>query len=189
MDLIKDFVFKNIILRGKVPKEILKEAKNMVKFCRRYKDSPLSELRYLNNIGRNKYQCFIPFSMVNESFMLPYLNVCAKEYMKHYDSTDKRITILRLRNNDDNLLSYDIWINYCNLGDENKQHIHFDSIFAGILFVENDNEPTYFENGEVIIGNKGDFVIFPSSLLHWTEPQKSEKERITISFNFVAVDS
>jgi hypothetical protein len=94
-----------------------------------------------------------------------------------------------LRNNDDNLLSYDIWINYCNLGDENKQHIHLDSIFAGILFVENDNEPTYFENGEVIIGNKGDFVIFPSSLLHWTEPQKSEKERITISFNFVAVDS
>ena len=53
MDLIKDFVFKNIILRGKVPKEILKEAKNMVKFCRRYKDSPLSELRYLDNIGRN----------------------------------------------------------------------------------------------------------------------------------------
>jgi hypothetical protein len=189
MDLTKKFVFRNNILRGKVPTEILQEAKNMTKFCRQYKDSPLSELRYLDNIGKNTYQCYIPFSIVNESFMLPYLNVCGNSYLKHYDANDKRIVMLRLRNNDNNLISYDIWINYCNFGDQNKKHIHLDSNFAGILFVKNDNESTYFENGEVINGKKGDIVIFPSSLLHWTKPQKSKKERTTISFNFIALDN
>ena len=79
---------------------------------------------------------------------------------------------------------YDIWVNYCEQGDENKPHYHTDCLLAGILYVTNDNELTYFKNDVKINGNSGDLVIFPGDLLHWTKKQQSQKERVTISFNF-----
>ena len=188
MDLLTDFVLKRDILRGTIPQEILNEANDMVMFCRRYKNSKLSQLRYLHNIGTNDYQCFIPFNLVNESFMLPYLNLCAKRYHKNfYNSSNKDVKIGIKDYND--ILTYDIWINYCKLGDENKKHWHAFSNYAGIIFIKNDNELTYFENDEEVNGKEGDIIIFPATLSHWTKPQRSKKERVTISFNFVVFET
>lgn len=181
MNLTKDFIYKNRILRGKVPSCILDEIDSMVNYCRKYKDSPLAHFRYLNNVGKNSYQCFIPYSIVDVSMTLPYLNLCVSTYPRINDDT---IIILKQANIFYSSIVYDIWVNYCNLNDENKPHIHTDCIYAGIIFVENENELTYFENGEIINGNRGDLIIFPGNLVHWTKKQKSTKERITVSFNF-----
>lgn len=85
------------------------------------------------------------------------------------------------------------WVNINQEGNYNMPHNHgnFDG-FAGVLFVT-DAPGLHILNPSVGAlycdikkspeGNAGEIILFPKSLLHWVEPSKSEKDRITFAFN------
>ena len=105
----------------------------------------------------------------------------------------------------------DIWMNTYKKGDFQEIHDHSDgSDFSAVLFLddhESDFSNFYFYNrNSVEITNswrkilypkgynitinpkKGDFLFFPSHILHGVTPHKSHKKRRTISFNFKFLD-
>ena len=87
------------------------------------------------------------------------------------------------------------WVNINQEGNYNMPHNHGgtdSSGFAGVLFVTDapglhilNPRPgaPYYDVQRSPEGNAGEIIIFPKSLLHWVEPSKSEKDRITFAFN------
>jgi uncharacterized protein (TIGR02466 family) len=48
------------------------------------------------------------------------------------------------------------------------------------------NDPQYVPYGQATIGIKtGSMLIFPSHLLHWTEPNNTDKDRYSLAMNFM----
>jgi len=103
-----------------------------------------------------------------------------------------------------------IWINYNNKFDYNTRHIHSDSIFSGVYYVQCDlDKPaniSFFHPGHDLINClwKSNYVenfiecnsplwsyipvpnlliLFPSWIYHQVEPNRSKKTRISISFD------
>ena len=84
------------------------------------------------------------------------------------------------------------WANINQEGNYNVPHNHGFEGFAGVLFVT-DAPGLHILNPSVGArryevkkspkGNAGEIILFPKSLLHWVEPSKSEKDRITFAFN------
>lgn len=78
-----------------------------------------------------------------------------------------------------------------------QPHNHGMTGYSGVLYVEYDpghHAPTHFISpfpnfidGEAIhqapFVTEGDLILFPSSILHYTHPNKSEKNRTVLSFN------
>jgi len=180
--IVIDFEYKKDIFRFRLPDELYIECLNISEECRKFKNHKLNYLRYLNNVGKNNYQCFIPIRYLQEGFFLPYFNDMFNKaiYATYNIKTNYVIKIINTEFND---FMYDIWVNYCNKGDENTKHIHTNCEYAAIIFIKNENEITYFENGEKIKGKNGEMLVFRHDLAHWTKKQKNIKERITISFN------
>ena len=84
------------------------------------------------------------------------------------------------------------WSNINKEGDYNMPHNHGLDGFAGVLFVT-DAPGLHILNPSIgarlddlkrsPVGNSGEIILFPKSLLHWVEPSKSDKDRITFAFN------
>ena len=84
------------------------------------------------------------------------------------------------------------WANINKEGNYNMPHNHGFDGFAGVLFVTDapglhilnpSAGARYDEIKKSPEGNAGEIILFPRSLLHWVEPSKSEKDRITFAFN------
>lgn len=190
-----DFQFLNDkILYGKIPEEIMNECDHFTEYCRKYKDNKLSNLLYLNNVGKNNYQIFIPFNLIDESFTLPYLFLLGNHYVQSNQKESLPFSSVKLRKclTDYYGIVYDIWLNYCHKGNTNEIHHHGGKL-SGIIFVENDDQPTFFYDKKLnendlsldyeFIGKRGDIVLFPAWYSHEVQQKQTEKERITISFN------
>lgn len=91
----------------------------------------------------------------------------------------------------------DIWIVKYEKGDWHPPHTHGSTGFSGILFYEYDeNEHTaplfidpindqFSDRTNYIVPNayEGDIVISRSNIMHFTYPNKSDKERIIVGFD------
>lgn len=91
----------------------------------------------------------------------------------------------------------DIWSVQYQKGDYHVVHTHGISNFSGVLYFDYDREvhtPTYFVADHInpITGytdiitedvDEGEIVIFPSNMLHFTKPNKSDKIRTIVSFD------
>jgi hypothetical protein len=84
--------------------------------------------------------------------------------------TEKRMTIINS------------WFNVTNPGGVLKKHMHEDSVLSGAFYVKvgKNSCPLLFENTQIKPYN-GLLIIFPSTMLHYTE--KEIEERVVISFN------
>lgn len=169
----------------KLPKPIVKEIGTWAHECRKFKNHPLGYLKAHENVGYdpksnkkyNSYQCGIPPRLIDESYWLAYTTrLCShlfhgnhrkyflRRYLGHFDC-------------------YDIWANFAYKGNENPIHNHAGSI-SGVIYHKNHKHPTYFPDFDTKYeGTNGTMIIFPSNTLHYVEPQKSRKERITFAFN------
>ena len=177
-----DFKYLNDqLFYGKMPKEVFDECVQLSEFYRKSKDSNLSELKYLNNVGRNKYQVFLSISSLEDSFLLPYLHLLG------VTCTNNDKMRLRKCHTDYGCLVYDIWYNYCYKGDINTPHNHTSEI-SGVIFIKNDGQPTIFQDGYELVGEPGHIVIFPASYGHEVKEKMTEEERITLAFNLGTED-
>ena len=91
------------------------------------------------------------------------------------------------------------WANINQEGDYNIPHNHGSDAtgFAGVLFVTDapglhilNPRPgaPFYDVEKSPEGNAGEIILFPKSLLHWVEPSKFEKDRITFAFNIDVPD-
>jgi len=89
-----------------------------------------------------------------------------------------------------NFVVKNVWGNIYKENDYAQIHSHPDSVFCGILYCTDGPGPgTYFNQYDLNIKEKkGKFVLFHQSLLHEVKPFNYKKERITIAWNFNAVD-
>ena len=177
----------------KIPSPIRKEIDVWVKESRKFKDSPLAELKAHENVGylsmdgkkHNSYQCSISPHLVESSLWLAWvLRLTAK-----YWGMGKSNREFKLRKWDGHFDGYDIWTNFAYKGDDNPTHNHA-GFLSGVIYYRNHKHPTIFDQYNVgYEGLDGTMVMFPSSVLHHVEPQISNKERITLAFNIIENDS
>ena len=175
-----------------IPKQIQKELDVLVKESKRFKDSPLAELKAHENVGyltmdgkkHNSYQCSISPHLVESSFWMAWvLRLTAK-----YWGGGKGNRQFQLRMWRGHFDGYDIWTNFAYKGDDNPTHNH-GGLLSGVIYYKNHKHPTIFdEYGVAYEGLDGTMVMFPASTLHHVEPQTADKERITLAFNIVDRD-
>ena len=89
------------------------------------------------------------------------------------------------------------WANINHKGDSNRPHNHGIMGLSGVLFVTeapglvlyNPARECLLElnlhSSHIINGKSGEIVVFPSTILHWVEPSKSDDPRITVAFNII----
>jgi hypothetical protein len=89
------------------------------------------------------------------------------------------------------------WFELSRKGDYHQVHHHGPTGFSSVCFIEfcnNVHEPTLFLSpfNNFLTGEElrytpdvceGTIIFFPSSILHYTEPNLSDKERLILSFN------
>ena len=180
------------VMVTKIPKQILKEIEGWVNESRKFKNSPLSELKAHQNVGylsmdgkkHNSYQCSISPHLVDSSFWLAWvLRLSAK-----YWGAGKFHRSFKLRKWDGHFDGYDIWTNFAYKGDDNPSHNH-SGFLSGVIYYKNHKHPTIFdEHGIAYEGLDGTMVMFPSTTWHHVDPQMVDMERITLAFNIVRED-
>jgi hypothetical protein len=93
----------------------------------------------------------------------------------------------------------DIWKVSYYKGDYQMVHNHGSRGFSGVLYLDYDpkvHTPTYFmspimnpvrdiNNLVYMKMNEGDIILFPSSILHFTKVNESEKPRSTLAFDLL----
>lgn len=103
-----------------------------------------------------------------------------------------------------NLQSY--WLNKNNNSDYNVVHNHLPNNFSGVWYLKAPKNcgNLVFQNGDLTVLNEqnfdyfydphffsrfyleiqeNDLILFPSHMLHYVEPNKSNKDRISLAFN------
>ena len=119
--------------------------------------------------------------------------------------------VMKVLNFNKNLKLDGYWYNINKKCSFNKPHAHAgnDTVISGVLYIKtpkdcgnivfNRNDPLspllydsnvndyneYTSSNFTIIPKEKRFVLFPSSLKHYVEPNLSNQERISISFNYV----
>ena len=176
----------------KIPSQIRKELDIWVKESRRFKDSPLAELKAHENVGylasdgkkHNSYQCSISPHLIDQSFWLAWvLRVSAKNW-----GMGKPTRHFSLRKWEGHFDAYDMWTNFAYKGDDNPKHNHA-GLLSGVIYYKNHKHPTIFDDyGCGYEGIDGTMVMFPSDTFHHVEPQTVNKERITLAFNVMGGD-
>ena len=174
----------------RIPPQIQKELDVWVNESKKFKNSPLAELKAHENVGylssdgkkHNSYQCSISPRLIEESFWLAWvLRLTAK-----YWGMGKGNREFKLRKWDGHFDGYDIWTNFAYKGDDNPSHNHA-GMLSGVIYYKNHTHPTIFDQyGCSYEGKDGTMVMFPSPVLHHVEPQHQNKERITLAFNIVS---
>ena len=172
-----------------IPKQIQKEIEGWVKESRRFKDSPLAELKAHENVGylaidgkaHNSYQCSISPPLIEQSFWLAWvLRLTAKYWGMEASHRDFSLRMWK-----GHFDGYDIWTNFAYKGDDNPRHNHA-GFLSGVIYYKNHGHPTLFDQYNVAYeGLDGTMVMFPASVFHHVEPQIVNKERITLAFNIV----
>ena len=180
------------VMVTRIHKEIQKEIGGWIKESKKFKDSPLAELKAHENVGyksmdgrkHNSYQTSISAPLIEQSMWLAWvLRLTAK-----YWGGGKEHREFKLRKWEGHFDAYDMWSNFSYKGDDNPQHNHAGFI-SGVIYYKNHRHPTIFdEYGCGYDGEDGTMVMFPSQVLHHVEPQTINKERITLAFNIVQVD-
>ena len=175
-----------------IPKQIIKELDVWVKESRKFKDSPLADLKAHENVGylaldgkaHNSYQCSISSHLIDQSFWLAWvLRLTAK-----YWGMGKSHRAFSLRKWDGHFDGYDIWTNFAYKGDDNPRHNHA-GFLSGVIYYKNHEHPTIFDKYECgYAGLDKTMVMFPSGTFHYVKPQTVNKERITLAFNIVSKD-
>ena len=176
------------VMVTKIPPQIQKELDVWVNESKKFKNSPLAELKAHENVGygdgkkHNSYQCSISPHLIEQSFWLAWvLRLTAKWMGRDHRS-------FKLRKWDGHFDGYDIWTNFAYKGDDNPTHNHA-GLLSGVIYYKNHGHPTIFdEYGIGYDGEDGTMVMFPSSTLHHVEPQIINKERITLAFNIDSGD-
>ena len=177
------------VMLAKIPPQIMKEVDVWIKESRKFKESPLAELKAHENVGylsmdgkkHNSYQCSISPHLIEQSFWMAWvLRLTAK-----YWGMDKKHREFRLRKHEGHFDGYDIWTNFAYKGNDNPYHNHA-GLISGVIYYKNHKHPTIFDHYECAYeGLDGTMVMFPASVLHHVEPQTVNKERITLAFNIV----
>ena len=177
------------VMVKKIPPQIMKEIDVWVKESKKFKNSPLAELKAHENVGylssdgkkHNSYQCSISPHLIEQSFWLAWvLRLSAK-----YWGGEKPHRQFKIRSWSGHFDGYDIWTNFSYKGDDNPRHNHA-GFLSGVIYYKNHNHPTIFdEHGVAYEGLDGTMVMFPSSTWHHVEPQTVNKERITLAFNIM----
>ena len=180
------------VMLAKIPPQIMKEVDVWIKESRKFKESPLAELKAHENVGylsmdgkkHNSYQCSISSHLIDQSFWLAWvLRLTAK-----YWGMDKKHREFRLRKHEGHFDGYDIWTNFAYKGNDNPYHNHA-GLISGVIYYKNHKHPTLFdEYGIGYEGMDGTMVMFPSEVMHRVEPQTTSKERITLAFNVTYAD-
>lgn len=177
---------QELVVLGRLPEELILELDSFVDHCRKIKEHNFSFLKEHNNIGQNTYQVSVPQALIENSYILPYINYLGEHYLSRALnlSEEEFFRKVVLRKHQGHFDGYDFWINFCNKDSINHKHNHTGTL-SGIIYYKNDIEKkTHFENFEVI-GQTGDILLFPSYLEHWVESQNEDYERITFSFNLI----
>ena len=187
--LFKDFYFllgtTYPILVGTLPDKILEELQSFVVLCDQIKNHPLSFLKEHVNVGRNAYQVSLPTDLFENSFFMAFLIHYGEMYIHRthkipFEELKRNIVIRKNTNHYD---SYDAWLNYAYLGNENPEHNHAGNL-SGVVYIKNTTyEPTVFEDGVEFTGKVGDIILFPSFYKHGVRTKKIANERITLAFN------
>ena len=173
----------------KIPPQIMKEIDGWINESKKFKNSPLAELKAHENVGyltfdgkkHNSYQCSISPHLIESSFWLAWVLRLTKKYW----GMGKEHRNFKIRKHDGHFDGYDIWTNFAYKGDDNPTHNHA-GMLSGVIYYKNHRHPTIFdEYGCGYDGEDGTMVMFPSQVLHHVEPQTVNKERITLAFNIV----
>ena len=175
-----------------IPALIKKEIDVWVKESRKFKDSPLAELKAHENVGylsmdgkkHNSYQCSISPHLLESSLWLAWVLRLTQKYWGG-GNNHRKYQLRMWRGHFD---GYDMWTNFAYKGDDNPTHNH-SGFLSGVIYYKNHNHPTVFDEYHVEYeGRDGTMVLFPSSVLHHVEPQTVNKERITLAFNIIEND-
>ena len=175
------------VMMIKIPAQIQKELDVWVNESKKFKNSPLAELKAHENVGyigmdgkkHNSYQCSISPHLIEQSVWLSWVIRLTQKYWGM--GRDHRQ--FKLRKWEGHFDGYDIWTNFAYKGDDNPQHNHA-GFLSGVIYYKNHKHPTIFDEYDVAYeGGDGTMVMFPSSTLHHVEPQTVNKERITLAFN------
>jgi len=177
------------VMVTKIPKQIMKELDVWVNESRKFKNSPLAELKAHENVGyktmdgkkHNSYQCSISPHLVDSSFWLSWVLRLTTKYWGMGKTTRQ----FKMRKWSGHFDGYDIWTNFAYKGDDNPTHNHA-GFLSGVIYYKNHKHPTIFDkHGVAYEGLDGTMVMFPASTLHHVEPQTVNTERITLAFNVV----
>ena len=172
-----------------IPKQIQKEIDGWINESKKFKNSPLAELKAHENVGyltldgkkHNSYQCSISPHLIEKSFWLAWVLRLSTKYWgggKHHRQ-------FKLRKWDGHFDGYDIWTNFAYKGDDNPTHNHA-GFLSGVIYYKNHRHGTIFdEYGCGYDGEDGTMVMFPATTWHHVEPQTANKERITLAFNII----
>ena len=171
----------------KLPPQIQKELDVWVNESKKFKNSPLAELKAHENVGyismdgkkHNSYQCSISPHLIEQSFWMAWvLRLTAKYWGMGRDNRQ-----FKLRKWNGHFDGYDIWTNFAYKGDDNPTHNHA-GFLSGVIYYKNHKHPTIFDEYNMAYeGEDRTMVMFPSAVLHHVEPQTVDKERITLAFN------
>ena len=177
------------VMVAKIPPQIQKELDVWVNESKKFKNSPLADLKAHENVGylsadgkkHNSYQCSISPHLIEQSFWMAWVLRLSQRYwgagQNHRD--------FKLRKWDGHFDGYDIWTNFAYKGDDNPTHAHA-GFLSGVIYYKNHNHPTIFDQYNcAYAGEDGTMVLFPSQVFHHVEPQTANKERITLAFNIV----
>lgn len=89
------------------------------------------------------------------------------------------------------------WFEKASIGNCHSAHNHGPTGLSAVCFIEfdpNHHSPTVFVNPDLCSDqlnfvpphiNEGSLIVFPSNIIHFTEPNSSDKKRIILSFNMV----
>lgn len=173
------------ILKGKLPDLLFDELTNFVEICNQIKKHPLAYLKDHKNKGENSYQVSVPTNIIENSFLMAYLNHLGEYYLSKQTGIDIQNLYRKviLRKNYGHFDNYDLWINYSEYGSVNPEHNHSGALSGVIYFDNNLNLPTIFKDDIEFIGKKGDIIMFPSSAIHSVPLQKTYNTRITFAYN------
>ena len=182
------------VMVAKIPKPIMKEIDEWVRESRKYKDSPLAELKghenygYKNNpasMAYNSYQCAVPGALVEKSFWLGWVIRLSYKYWANQGSD----RLFKMRSWSGHYDGYDIWTNFSYKGDSNPRHNHA-GFLSGVIYYKNHGHPTLFTDYNCgYNGVEGTMLMFPADVFHTVPQQTANKERITLAFNITKLDA
>ena len=184
-------IYKNVeeikpyILKHKIPPSVYEELAKCVKHTDKIKKHELNCLLEHYNGGNNSYQVSVPFNLLEGSFLQAYILYLGEYYRCKYENLsfeDTRRTV-RMRKNEHHFDGYDLWVNYAEVGSRNVMHNHGGSLSGVIYYTDCKGSPLHFEDGFSYNAEKGDILIFPSSVKHKVNTHTHKDTRITLAYN------
>lgn len=165
---------------------------DLIEWILEYKDNNPSVK--VSNVGG--WQSRGNFYHEEESFK-PFMDKIWEQISSTVNSYAEDLELRHLITNNHVLKLMNIWVNVNPPGSFNHVHVHPGSLLSGVLWVKypeesgclgfrDPNEMNNYclgENVHPVIPTEGSMAIFPAFVPHSVEPNESEENRISISFN------